>query len=319
MDKKTRTLNALTGKPVDRPPMLFWTNFTGEQAAGKACAQACLDFYRRSGEDFVKVPFDGFFGIPGVEIKTMREWRDFKVPKMTDAYAVDQFERLKMVLDLIGGETCVFQNTLNPSFLLRKACGAPLLDASLRAGDPDFMAVYDATTDFLAELAVRLIETGAQGCYICLQNGEKARFTEEEYARLLRPYDMRIIEACNRASDTNILHLCGWTGEENNLAFWRDYPAAIIHWDVHTDHLSLKEGRDFFPNKRGIMGGFNNKPGSLIYTGNKEEITRAVIEDVESAGKDNLIISSDCSLMGETPFEHLRWVGEALDSIAQQV
>ena len=55
MDKRTRVLNAMNKKEVDHVPVGFWFHFSGEEAAGYACVQAHLNYYRETDLDFLKV------------------------------------------------------------------------------------------------------------------------------------------------------------------------------------------------------------------------------------------------------------------------
>ena len=48
MDKRTRVLNAMNKKDVDHVPVGFWFHFSGEEAAGEACVQAHLRYYRET-------------------------------------------------------------------------------------------------------------------------------------------------------------------------------------------------------------------------------------------------------------------------------
>ena len=79
--------------------------------------------------------------------------------------------------------------------------------------------------------------------------------------------------------------------------------------------MSLAEGKQFFTHCNSVMGGFQNKDGSILYEGAKEEIQRFVVDLVAETGPQGMIIASDCSLHSDVPYERLRWVGEALDSL----
>lgn len=108
-------------------------------------------------------------------------------------------------------------------------------------------------------------------------------------------------------------HSAGFGGEMKSGT-----AGAAIHWDVHTDRLSLAEGRAFFSQKKAVMGGFNNKEGSLIYTGDREAVMAETVDIVRKAGPTGLIISSDCSLLETIDHRRVHWVAEALDSLISQ-
>ena len=71
----------------------------------------------------------------------------------------------------------------------------------------------------------------------------------------------------------------------------------------------LKEAKEKFG--RTVWGGFDNRPGSLIYTGTKEEIEAEVKRLVEASSKRGYIIGPDCSIHDELPEERIKWIVDA--------
>ncbi len=72
-------------------------------------------------------------------------------------------------------------------------------------------------------------------------------------------------------------------------------------------------------NVRAIMGGVNNKPGSVLYEGSKEEVQARAWAYAAEGGRTGYVLSADCSLKPDVDYERLRWVVEAMDAIAQNV
>lgn len=142
----------------------------------------------------------------------------------------------------------------------------------------------------------------------------------ETYRRAVMPSDRYVLDCANWYSDYNILHCCGYGGEKNRLAIWKDYPAKAVNWAVHVEELPLPEGRELFGN-RCCLGGFatlhmhDNVYSGLIHSGTKEEIqaeTRRIILD---HGKRGLMLGGDCVLSPDIPDERIRWIVEAARSI----
>ena len=142
------------------------------------------------------------------------------------------------------------------------------------------------------------------------------RFTVAQYRAWLRPQDQKLLNAINRVSNYNIVHLCGWDRVKNNFESWGDYEGAVIHWDQHTEGMSLAEGKVFYKNKRAIMGGFDHKPGTVLFSGSKEEIQALTKAYARSGGKTGFILSADCSLMEHLTQERANWIREALEEVA---
>ena len=60
-----------------------------------------------------------------------------------------------------------------------------------------------------------------------------------------------------------------------------------------------------------VWGGFDNRPGSFLYTATREEIEQEVARLIEQGGKSGYILGADCSIHNELPEERIRWVVEA--------
>ena len=78
---------------------------------------------------------------------------------------------------------------------------------------------------------------------------------------------------------------------------------------VDPNEFKLCEAKEKFG--RTVWGGFDNRPGSLIYTGTKEEIEAEVKRLVEASSKRGYIIGPDCSIHDELPEERIKWIVDA--------
>lgn len=320
MDKKTRLLNCIDGKPIDRPPFTFWHHYGADRAYGQASIQAHKELFDQTGIDFIKMMSDGYNDISfGVKIDTYKDWDHIKIPRMTDPFVREQVDKIKGVIDAISDTAYVYYVIFAAFTLMRMSFGRELcyqhmLDDEAR---PYIRRALANLGDFVAEAAALYItEGGMLGGLHCFNSNGQDHFNTEQYRAWLRPEDIKLINATNAVSDYNIAHFCGWTGVPNNMEAWNDYTASTAHWDIHTDGISLMQGKDYFPNKRAIMGGFDNKEGSILYTGTKEQVQQAVNEMVQQGGRTSYILSADCSLLPSVDYQRLIWVREALDALA---
>ena len=249
MDKRTRVLNAMNKKEVDHVPVGFWFHFAGEEASGQGCINAHLKYYRETDLDFVKIMCDGYFPYPLPEIKTAADWKSLKPLTSDHPFIREQVERAKAIVEDIGKERCVFYNVFAPFSSLRFGAEAVGLTDSdvmeyIREDKNAVMDALDVIAQSNALLAELLItEAGCDGVYYCVQGGEYDRFTPEEYRKTITPSDLYVLEHANRFSENNIIHMCGWAGNRNQLAIWQDYPAKVVNWAVFVEGLSLDAGR----------------------------------------------------------------------------
>ena len=111
----------------------------------------------------------------------------------------------------------------------------------------------------------------------------------------------------------NAIHFCAWEAIPNRLSVWEDYKASVVSWSRYFDIMDIQEAKKRFGCT--VWGGFDNRPGTFLYTATKEEIEREVASLIEQGGKQGFILGADCSLNGALPEERIRWVAEAARKI----
>lgn len=325
MDKRTRVLNAMNKKEVDHVPVGFWFHFAGENAAGDACVEAHLKYYRETDLDFVKIMCDNYFSYPLPPIKSVQDWKKLKPLDADHPFIREQVMRAKAIVEAIGAERCVFYNVFAPFSSLRFGAGTVGLSdadvmACIREDKNAVMQALDVIAQSNALLSELLItEAGCDGVYFCVQGGEYDRFIPEDYRKIIAPSDLYVLEHANRFSDNNILHMCGWAGSKNQLSLWQDYPAKVFNWAVFVEGMDLEEGR-YFAGGRTVLGGFethwnDHEQRGVIYTATKEELQKYTRDLILNHGKCGLMLGGDCTIDSRLDWERIRWVVEAARSI----
>lgn len=323
MDKRTRVLNALNKQPVDHVPVGMWYHFSGENTIGEACVQAHLSYYRDTDLDFLKVMSDAFsYPIPKT-IRKAEDWWSLEPLGEDHPFIRDQVWRARRIVEEIGRERCVFYNVFAPFSCIRAGSSDPMVMAHLKENRQAVMHALDVIASDLALLCQLLItEAGCDGVYFCVQGGEKGRFTPEEYREMIAPSDLFVLEHANRFSDNNILHCCGWAGDQNQLELWTDYPVKCVNWAVFVEDLPIPEGRVLYGDKA-VLGGFETlhlneemtEYKGLLYSGTKEEIQAYTKELILFCGKRGLLLGGDCTIASFIDHERVRWVVEAAREI----
>ena len=319
MNKRERVLAAMNLQPVDRPPVGFWFHFQAEQGVGEACVQAHLDYYNHIDVDMVKIMCDSFFDYPNPVAKAVKEPKDWYAMKplgKDSPFIREQVERARAVKAGLKDDMVVIYNVFAPFSLIRFGVGDDLVMDHLRR-EPEAIAY---TLDVIAEDCCTLSEllitdAGIDGIYYCVQGGEKNRFTPEEYRRLITPTDKRVLEHANKFSDTNVLHCCGWAGIPNNLEIWQDYPAKAVNWACFVETMNRVEGLKFFGG-RCVLGGFDNRPQGVLYSGTREEVEAETARLIQRAGKTGVILGADCTLPATVDVNRFSWVVEAASRLA---
>lgn len=320
MTKKERVLKAFRNEPVDKVPMGFWYHFSPDDDFGQETVNEHLNWYREYGLDFIKVMCDGYFNYPNPFIQTVtcaEDWFNITPMGEDHPWITKQVERAKGVVEGVNGECCVFYNVFNPMSLMRFGTSEELLMEHLHQNPAAVCHAFEVIGQDIKALVRRLItEAGCTGIYYCVQNAEKFRFTVNEYKNLVRPAELEILEYANTLSEDNILHCCGWAGDENRYEVWQDYPARAINWAVYVENMTLAEGKKYFGNCC-VLGGFDNRKTGVLYSGTREEVEQETERLVKEAGTVGVILGADCTLPGDMDFERLKWVRAKLDALAE--
>ena len=189
----------------------------------------------------------------------------------------------------------------------RNGGGVIVFGAALR--DQQIIPVADVIADDLKLLVQGIIqESGASGIFYSVQNGEENRFTAEEYENWVKPSDKKVLDYANTLSDMNAIHFCAWEAIPNRLSVWKDYKAPVVSWSRYFDIMDINEAKKHFGCT--VWGGFDNRPGTLLYTGTRADIENETAKLIWQGGKRGYILGADCSIHNELPEARIRWVVE---------
>jgi uroporphyrinogen-III decarboxylase len=315
MTKRERVMAAMQNQPVDRPPVGFWFHFSKEDSLGQRCVDAHLRYYNNVDVDIAKLMCDGYFDYPNPVAKAAREPADWYAMKPLGAdspFIREQVERAKAVKAGLKSDCLVLYNVFAPFSSIRFGTSDELVMRHLREDPKAIEYALDVIAQDNALLCEKLItEAGIDGVYYCVQGGEKDRFTIDEYRRLITPSDLKVLEHANRFSKFNVLHCCGWAGIPNNLEVWQDYPAGAINWACFIENMGLKEGKEFFGGKC-VLGGFDNRPTGLMFTGTREEIQDFARKLAAESGNTGVMLGADCTLPATIDINRIQWVVDAV-------
>ncbi len=313
---------------ADRVPVGFWHHFLADEVGADAFANPALtekalagqaDFYRAFPPDLVKIMTDGFFGYPhpllAKPIESPHELLEITPLGRNSAWFQNQIAYAKKLVSLYGKEVPLFYNLFAvPRTLefVQAALGHPISLADWLKKEPNKLAhVLDVISDDYAELAKALIEEGGvDGIYLSVNNINANEVSEETYKNYIAPYELKILEAANAAGGENILHICGYHGFHNHLAWYKDYPFTAVNWAAKVEGVSLAEGKALFGG-RPVIGGFGQTEEDLIYKGSEEEIKAETKRLLDEVGATGVILGADCTIPRDTAISHLEWVRQA--------
>lgn len=305
MDKIERVTRAFKGEEVDHIPVCLWKHIPPTLWKDELFIKTQMDFYKETDVDFIKLSADKYFCWPAPvlkDIQSAKQLYDIKPLGAHHPHIRGQINRTKKIMEEINGECLAFYLIFCPLSYLRLEIGYPKMMQFMEEDPEAVLYAENVIAQDVKVLVKGIIEEAkVAGIFYSVQNAEENRFTYETYRKYITPPEKEVLDYANTLSDMNVLHCCGWEGIPNRLEDWADYKTAVVSWARYIEGLDVKEAKEKFG--RTVWGGFDNRPGSLIYTGTKEEIEAEVKRLVEASGKRGYIIGPDCSIHDELPEE----------------
>jgi len=219
-------------------------------------------------------------------------------------------EIIKRLADVVTGEVMLFPTMWSPFKIASFTyASSGLTDAQFMkdcADDPEsVVSGVDAIASVLEEFVTGYIESGGDGIYYSAQFSEPGRFTDEQWERLVMPYDLRVINAAKKAGKRVILHICGEPEYEFRTTPKRyaDYPGDMFNWAVHRNDLDLQGGRSLF--RKPVLGGLHNR--GVLIDGDEAAIREEVRRIIEHAGTNGFMLGADCTVPSDVSYERLRY------------
>jgi uroporphyrinogen decarboxylase len=332
-NRRKLIFDAFDNKETERVPVGFWFHFVfgDDQFRGledrlvlDRVIDGHKDFYDAFNPDFVKIMSDGFFGHPSLLEKKIEHADDLynvKAVGPDHPWITEQVKTVKQIKESFNGEIATFYNIFSPANYIRIAFEAWDKDSEkfTRFFETDPSALAYAANEIAKDVALLtrkvIEEAGADGIYLSVQNVQTSAATKEAYHTYIAPSELDVLGAANAVSDYNILHICGYEHNQNNLSYYQDYEAKAYNWAVHTEKIGLKEGKDFFGNKA-VIGGFDNNAGTLLDAGKEADIAQFTADLIQEIGETGVIIGADCTVNPRIELDRLTLVRDTAAGVS---
>ena len=314
MNKRERVTAAFRGQETDHIPVCMWKHVPSEYwADDDRFADYQVRAFQNTDVDFMKLSGDKYFCWPSPlleHIGKADELFGMEPLGRMHPHIRGQIERTKKVVRGLGQDCVSLYLVFAPLSCIRLQIGYPMMMKLIRE-NPEAMKYACSVVAEDLKLLVRGVieEAGADGIFYSVQNAEIDRFTAEEYRDWVTPSDKAVLDFANSVSDMNAIHFCAWEGVRNRLSVWEDYRAPVVSWSRFIDEMDIREAQEHFGCT--VWGGFDNRPGTFLYTATREEIEQETARMISRSGGTRYILGSDCSLHDELPEERIRWVSEA--------
>ena len=313
MTKKERVLAAIHQQETDGIPSGFSLHFPEAQKKGEACVKAHLDFFRETDTDICKIMNENLIPVFG-EIHSPSDYEKL-IPKlsMQDDFMRAQMELTKEILTgcdkdafTMGTLHGICASGIHPieQTGVNYYAARQMQVDFLRWDEKKMLSAMQRITDVLCDLAKAYIDAGVDAVYYAALGGEHIFFTDEEFEKWIKPFDLQIMKAIKDAGGYCFLHICK---DGLNMNRYRDgYPALadVVNWGVYEAPYSLEDGRKLFGGKT-VMGGLPNRHGVLV-DGTADDVRAEVQKIIDGFGRKGFILGADCTLATEQDLSLVR-------------
>lgn len=312
------------GAEVDRPPAGSWGHTYKEEWSPEALARVTVERQRRYGWDFVKFQprascFAEAFGseyrpsnhalrapkLVRHAVQAPGDWEKVGGPAGKAGLApplADQVESIRLVCAELGPDIPVVQTVFSPITVAGYLVGKDKRRAvrQLRENPDRVGPALERIAAVLAEFSRQSVAAGAAGVFYAI-SGYASRdvMSQEEYERLLLPYDLAALEALPREAWFNVLHMCG---SNLNFELARRLPVSVVSWSIQNQgNPDLSEGR--VRGGKPVMGGMAQ--AGTLHHGSVEDVTREAREAARQTDGRAFILAPGCSVRPGARSENL--------------
>ena len=330
-DKVQLLKDAFDCKETFKVPVGFWHHFVlgpdqfkadRDPAIRDRIVEGHRRYYEQVNPDMMKMMNEGFMGYPPImdnPLETEEDLLRIRAVGPDHPWITEQVKHVQRIIDQFHGECMTFYNVFAPlqairikfDFLdMRFDKFVKLAEKYPKAFSAAGMEIQKDTVSLIEQL---FTQTKLDGIYYCVQNIQSPIYTKELYRKLIKPTEIEVLNAANRYSRYNILHICGYARHTNVLSFYEDYEAGCYNWAQHTEKIPLAEGRRLFPGKC-VLGGFDNNPGTLIDSGSDAELEAYTRQLIAENGYKGFILGADCSIPNDIDDRRVRVISDAAAS-----
>lgn len=320
-----RVRAALKGEDVDRTPLSVWRHFYSQETSAEGLAEAMLGFQRQYDWDFMKVnPRASYHSedwgarlrfsdsdsrgheVADWPIKEAEDWRSIEPLDVHRGVLAEQLEALGLIAKGLEGQVPFLMTVFTPLSVAGQLAGSDDAMMGYLRESPDLVhQALEAITETFSEFASECLGMGASGLFFATTGWARYdRLTEEEYAQLARPYDLRLLEALPSA-EFNVLHVCG---SNNMLPSLADYPVSAFNWDTQDEtNVWLTEGQKV--TGKSVIGGIAHR--TLLLEANPKDIEEDAKWTVDLIEGTRWMLGPGCTIPPAVPEANLRALRDA--------
>jgi len=302
MNKREAVLDLLdSNKEQEYVPAGFFMHFDEMYHKGQPAIDKHLEYFRYTGMDFVKIQYENPFpAIPEIELP--EDWA--KMPLYTREFYENQLDIVKGLVKEAKDEALVIMTLYSPFMMTQFTTQSiGLINDHIKEDPEKVKKGLEIITDSLMIFVKECVRLGVDGFYTSTQGYESFRSLGPDlFTQCIKPFDLALMKEIDRSCIFNILHICDFIGEYDDLSLFLDYPGHVINFGHRLGSKEISGKEIFRMFDRPFMGGMVRD--GVIAAGNKDEIKKNV-EEVLAHKPGKFILGADCTLPGEVNQETL--------------
>lgn len=322
---RERLHTALRGEALDRPLVALWRHFPGDDQHPEELARSAAAFQQTYDWDFCKLTPassystadyglrvlyhghpEGTGELQGYPIHTPQDWRHLAPLDPHSGAMGAQLHAIRRTRELIGPDVPLLDTVFCPLAQAKHLIGKPGELLHLRQHPAELGDALELLTETTVRYVRASLAAGADGIFYATQHAAADLLSEREYREIVRPLDLRILEAAQGAT-FNLLHLHGLHSAFDLVA---DYPVHAINWHDRDTPPTLGEGARRFPGL--VVGGLSQR--ELIESSPAQ--IQALAADAIAQTNGRLCLSTGCVMQTTTPWGNIRALRAAVESKA---
>ena len=285
----------------DYIPAGFFIHFDHESKWGQAAIDKHLEFFNKTDMDIVKIQYENVFPVLDY-IKKPSDWK--KMPLYKEDFYAKQLEVVKGLVTKMRNDAIVIVTLYSPFMCAGHTSSDDMITEHLKLDPESVKAGMEIITESLTFFARECIKLGADGFLLCTQGAESHRFGNQEiFNKYIKPYDLALFNEIHDYCNFNILHICDYFGDYDDLAAFSDYPGHVVNCSQKLGSKIIETEKFYKMFDRPFMGGINKR--GIITNGSQAEIEAKVKEVLDNA-PEKFMLGASCTLPGDINWNNIR-------------
>lgn len=305
MDHWQRVDAALSGAPVDRPPIALWRHFPDDDQDPGVLTAHSVAWQQRWDFDLVKFMPSGTYGVEDWGAVSASTGRRTAHASSSARACAPPTTGARSATSMSGAAATAAPTRRSPRPRRRWAATSPILQtvftplttarklstdrlyADLRRSPDAVHAALEAITAVTIGSRSTRSPPGAHGIFYATQVASYRLLSDAEHDEFGRRYDLRVLEALAGRARLSMLHVHGDDIHFDRLA---GYPVEMINWHDRIARPTLREAAQ--RSARLLVGGLNEN-GPLA-RGDLAAIRAEVTDAIDQTGGRRLMIGPGC-------------------------